>query len=422
MKKTRWLFGRQGRFLLRLPRVICLLISFIVGGPALAQQEAPEESPIKAVTILTVDDEAKPLNFPSTVFFDKTMEETYVVSAGRRRVVVYGPDYFPQISLGAGRGVDAPYGLYVDVDGRIYICQSASAEKPPRLTVFNAAFFLEKEIDLQGMAGDESFTPRRLVQGLDGIMYVAGLNTKGVLVLDQDGDFLRWLTPIDRLWTQKAEVYTSLSRNILQERPSGETSASARPDSQIEEEFKTPVGPLGLPPELLPRLEGADILEEKPEQRGPVKIIDIATDSQGRIYLLSEETSKVYVYSAKEEFLFSFGQKGGSTGKMSRPKGFAVDETKGAVYIADYMRHTVLVYDLTGQYLFEFGGRGWGPGWFNYPISLAVDRKGHLIVADLFNQRVQVLDVPVEARFRVLGPKITGPQGPYPTREEQQAR
>ncbi|MBW2163925.1 MAG: hypothetical protein JRF43_05670, partial [Deltaproteobacteria bacterium] len=69
------------------------------------------------------------------------------------------------------------------------------------------------------------------------------------------------------------------------------------------------------------------------------------------------------------------------------------------IYVVDYLRHTVLVYDLTGRYRFEFGGRGWGEGWFNYPTSLAVDSLGHLLVADLFNNRVQVLEVPSRPEF-----------------------
>jgi hypothetical protein len=45
------------------------------------------------------------------------------------------------------------------------------------------------------------------------------------------------------------------------------------------------------------------------------------------------------------------------------------------------------------KYLTEFGGRGYGPGWFNFPTDLAINKRGQLIVADLFNKRVQVLDV-----------------------------
>ena len=99
------------------------------------------------------------------------------------------------------------------------------------------------------------------------------------------------------------------------------------------------------------------------------------------------------IADARERFLFKFGQKGGSTGKLSRPQGIAVDSRRGRIYVVDYMRHTVNVYSRGGIYLYELGGRGWGPGWFNYPTDVAVDERGYLLVADLFNQRVQVLEV-----------------------------
>jgi DNA-binding beta-propeller fold protein YncE len=84
---------------------------------------------------------------------------------------------------------------------------------------------------------------------------------------------------------------------------------------------------------------------------------------------------------------------------MSRPRGIAINEGRKIIYIVDYMRHTILVYDLAGKYLFEFGGRGSGPLWFNFPNSITVDRKGRLIVADLFNNRVQILKTEFSQTF-----------------------
>ena len=114
-------------------------------------------------------------------------------------------------------------------------------------------------------------------------------------------------------------------------------------------------------------------------------------DRAGRIYLLSEGMGRVYVYDDKEVFLFKFGQKGGSSGKLSRARGLSVDPLKRRVYVIDYMRHTANAYSDEGRFLFEFGGKGWGRGWFQYPSDVGVDPSGHVLVADTFNNRVQVL-------------------------------
>jgi hypothetical protein len=42
--------------------------------------------------------------------------------------------------------------------------------------------------------------------------------------------------------------------------------------------------------------------------------------------------------------------------------------------------------------MFEFGGMGWSEGWFQHPSYLIVDKLGRIIVADTFNQRVQVFN------------------------------
>jgi len=128
-----------------------------------------------------------------------------------------------------------------------------------------------------------------------------------------------------------------------------------------------------------------------PEEDGKkVKLNDVVLDKKGRIYLVSEDTGHVYVYDGNRKFLFKFGEKGGSSGKLSRPRAIGIDGRNGRMYVVDYMRHTILVYDSEGRYVFEFGGMGWGEGWFQYPTDLAVDSEGRILIADFFNNRIQV--------------------------------
>ena len=122
-----------------------------------------------------------------------------------------------------------------------------------------------------------------------------------------------------------------------------------------------------------------------------VAICDVEIDKKGNIYLLSEEWGKVYIYNENEELVVEFGEKGGGSGKLSRPRGLSVDSNKGRVYVIDYMRHTANVYDVKGNYLFEFGGKGWGKGWFQFPTDICIDPRGYVLIADTFNNRVQVM-------------------------------
>ena len=129
-----------------------------------------------------------------------------------------------------------------------------------------------------------------------------------------------------------------------------------------------------------------------PEESGiPVRINNVTIDNGGRIYLVSEEEGHIYVYDEKKTFLFQFGEKGGSSGKLSRPQAAGIDNRNGNIYIVDFMRHTINVYDAKGKYLYEFGGQGWSEGWFQYPRAISIDSAGRILVADTANNRIQVL-------------------------------
>jgi len=311
---------------------IILILQFIFIPNAFSQQRTSLGDPVIPIAILTKDDQGKPLKFPSSVFCDHKTGEIYVVSSGSSKVVIYSPDYFPEISIGAGRGIDAPRGVYVDKLGNIYITQGSTSNHPPEITVLNAALFPIKNIRLIGFKGAKNFIPVNLIKGKDGNLYVTGLGSYGVIVLNKDGKFLKRIIPGKNLYIKNSNA-----------------------------------------PHII--------------------ITSIAKDKNGNLFMLSEATSKIYVYNASGDFLFSFGQKGGTLGKTSHPRGIAIDNRKQLIYVVDYMRHTVLAYNFKGDFMFEFGGKGWGPGWFNYPTGVAVDKNGDVIVADLFNQRVQILKI-----------------------------
>lgn len=309
-------------------------------GSAGADPKAkPAEFGYEVVTILTKDDRGESLRMPQALFYDHQADELYLLNGGDSRFVVYGSDFFPQDSLGKRRGMGIPVGGCIDGQGNLYIPQASISDIPPRVTVLNPAFLPVKEFSLSGVPELGTFSPQRIALGKGGKIYLAGLESSRVLVLNPDGGFAKWIeVPID-----KGGGYRT-----SQEGGEGEKRAVIR---------------------------------------------GLAVDGLDNLFLLSEETSKVYVFDSEERFLFHFGAKGGGEGKMSRPRALAIDETRRCIYIVDYMRHSVLLFDFTGTFRFEFGGMGWSPGWFNYPVDITLGRQGQVIVADFFNQRVQVFEL-----------------------------
>jgi len=271
------------------------------------------------------------LSFPSYVTVDETNGDIYVVDSGHDRIVIYTEDGYPLYVLDEDNGVEAPAGLWIDKTGYIYLCQlKTKGKNKGRISIFDPCLRWVKDIFFKGFIGARKFIPRTVAISNNRKIYVSGDGFKGIIVLDKNGKFSHIISPKD------------ISFGI----------------------------------------------------KDKVDICAVYIDRNSRIYLLSEGYGHCYVYDKNERFLFKFGKKGGGTGKLSRPRGLAVDEVRHWIYIVDYMRHTITVYKYeNGEYLFEFGGMGWGPGWFQYPSYLYIDHNQRVLVSDTFNQRVQVLRI-----------------------------
>lgn len=61
--------------------------------------------------------------------------------------------------------------------------------------------------------------------------------------------------------------------------------------------------------------------------------------------------------------------------------------------IADRSNHRVQIFQQNGTFVTKFGGKGQGDGLMRFPAGVAVDKRGHLYVADTFNDRIQVFSL-----------------------------
>ena len=286
--------------------------------------------PPQCIHIIQEDEEDRRLSYPSSLFYESVKNEIYIVDSGHNRILVYTSDFFPFLTLDKDDGIQAPICATVDPEGYLFVGQATdSHHSRARISVFNPCLKWERDILFEGFEGAEKFVPKNLALDEKGRVYVAGTDHTGIVIFNKEGRYLSSIKPEDKFMGVKKKV----------------------------------------------------------------AICDVIIDREGRIYLLSEEMGRVYVYNKKGDLILKFGQKGGSSGKLSRPRGFSMDKRNGRIYIIDYMRHTSSVYEKGGGYLFEFGGKGWGRGWFQFPSDICVDGAGNVLIADTFNHRVQVLEV-----------------------------
>ncbi|NPA25901.1 MAG: hypothetical protein GXO34_08760 [Deltaproteobacteria bacterium] len=284
---------------------------------------------INCIKVIDRDERGLPLSYPSALFYDALMDEVFVVCGGIRQLVIYTSDFYPLVSAGRGRGIDAVRSCSTSPDA-ILVCSKIETGEPeaPRrdvVQILDRALLPVDLVEFRGFSGAENFQPIR-AQLRDRQLYVIGEGHDGVIVTDPSGEFVKKITPTLKV--------------------------------------------LGIAEKAFLR--------------------SFTFDHDGNLFLLSEELGKVFVFSPQGKLLYKFGEKGGTVGKLSRPRGIAINRELELVFVVDYMRHAINVYSIKGDYLFELGGMGNARGWLHFPSDVCVDRLGRLWVADTFNQRLQI--------------------------------
>lgn len=88
-------------------------------------------------------------------------------------------------------------------------------------------------------------------------------------------------------------------------------------------------------------------------------------------------------------FLRAFGSQGSADGQFSSP-GFCCVTSAGEIIVADMWNHRIQIFGGGGEFIRAFGSIGKGNGQFNYPCGVCVNSTDEIIVTDYNNHRIQV--------------------------------
>ena len=117
---------------------------------------------------------------------------------------------------------------------------------------------------------------------------------------------------------------------------------------------------------------------------------DVALGGDDRVFVLDAMNFRVQIFTRSGQYVSSFGKPANEPGGFFRPKGIAVDESSRLVYVADAMFQVVQAFSFEGKLAFAWGHDGSAPGEFRLPAGLCVQPGGRLLVADSYNNRIQV--------------------------------
>ncbi len=118
--------------------------------------------------------------------------------------------------------------------------------------------------------------------------------------------------------------------------------------------------------------------------------MDVAVDRADRVYVLDTWNHRVQVFTDKGEYVSTIER------QFYGPRAIAIDPQTNVVYVSDSGHHVVNVFDRSGEFIGIIGNQSQQPGdaegEFKGPVGIDVGADGRVVVADTFNDRIQVFD------------------------------
>jgi uncharacterized protein (TIGR03663 family) len=271
------------------------------------------------------------------------------------------------ISIG---GLNTPRNMVVGKDGIIYVLDSGNA----RVVKYNAQGELLTTwgtLTSNGQTPANSGTfnePWGIALDQNGNVLVADTWNHRIQKFDQNGKFLnRWGIAgtaedgLDRLW--------------------GPRGLAVSKDGKI---YVTDTGNKRV---MVFTSDGKPLFEfDKTGDASLDEPVGIAIGPDGNVYVADTWNMRVAIYSPEGQFISSFEVKGWNSDSMDNKPYIAVDQ-EGRVIVTDPEGYRVLVFSSQGNPQFVFGKYGPEENAFGLPNGVALDSSGYVWIADAGNNR-----------------------------------
>ncbi|MBK8000085.1 MAG: hypothetical protein IPK15_15540 [Verrucomicrobia bacterium] len=120
-------------------------------------------------------------------------------------------------------------------------------------------------------------------------------------------------------------------------------------------------------------------------------VYSIAVDSQSRVYVGDSERQRVLIYGTNGVFQEEWGESGTNIHQIMGIGGLAFDNAN-QLYMLDYIASRVKKFTTNGTFIAAWGSNGTVHSSFHYPQALAVSPDGNVLVSEYYLGLIQVFE------------------------------
>jgi len=306
-----------------------------------------------------------------------------------------------------GSHLNHPDDVAVAPSGRIAVTDTGNY----RVQVFEPDGTLAFTLGVTGVAGADNshfLSPYGVAADSDGWLYVTDVGANRIQVFDSGGAYKATIGgtmgPGNDQFFSPTGIFVTSSKDVLVADTDNCRVQSFRHLSGFSWQYNFTIGTTGQP----------GITNDK-----FVAPLEVAVDSNGKIYVVDELAYRVQVFSGTS-YLATMGVSGiglQDNSHFNLPVSIAFSPS-GAIYVVDLtgVSCRVQVFDASRNYIQSLGDRNWANqvsagtsnSQLNGPWGVAVNSSGFIFISDTSNHRVQVFD-PFGTYVRTLG--VTGVSG-----------
>lgn len=262
-----------------------------------------------------------------------------------------------------------PSGVALDSMGRIFVADTGKQ----RVLVFDQSGNFVAQFGDQGQGEYKIKDPISVATTLNGQIFVLSKTAKKIVVYNS------LFKPVNEIGFSESPLSMTIHDNKLYV-----TTVSGIMIGDLEGNLITTLGKSGTAPGEFQLPAG------------------IAVDKNGSMYVADSLNYRVQALNKDGEPLWQYGKPlpsgqamkyQGKDRKFGLPASIALDDN-GYLYVVDGLNSELVVLNTKGELIETIGDIGHDDGFFYYPAGIAYAGQGKVALADKYNDRVQVFQVP----------------------------